>query len=310
MEEAVLVFEKFVLLDEFNTASIRTDKKHGNKVGMQSESKKSILDKFRISIKRNKPIKSNEPNKENKNDYKPRIRANVHQNDKGARNFKQKTSSKNSKVRTQEGNEEKAMVSSRGRQSPPTFWLIAPPPPLPSPRFLEYQDNIDLGFNGGELGSEPEENDDDTDDVDGESDKFEEVSDEEKKRRVEEVVRKLDEVVEKHFGPKTGNPISRSSSSASISNLGQHLINDRSYKFFKNEVNSFIRSHNDNLLNQIGLLFSVARSAIKKVGLNTSEGQEVSRNAMRFYEDAYEPLVSQAGGLGSLVRSETQVDSE
>lgn len=82
-----------------------------------------------------------------------------------------------------------------------------------------------------------------------------------------------------------------------ISSLGQHLINDRSYKFFKNEVNSFIRSHNDKLLNQIGLLFSIARSAIKKVGLNTSEGQEVSRNAMKFYEDAYVPLVSQAGGL-------------
>ena len=75
------------------------------------------------------------------------------------------------------------------------------------------------------------------------------------------------------------------------------MISDRSYKFFETEVNSFIRSHNDKLLNQIGLLFSIARSAIRKVGLNTSEGQEVSKNAMRFYEDAYVPLVSEAGGL-------------
>lgn len=68
MEEAELVFEKFVLLHEFNTASIRTGKKHGNKVGKQSESKKSILDKFRISLKPNKTIKYKEPDKENKND--------------------------------------------------------------------------------------------------------------------------------------------------------------------------------------------------------------------------------------------------
>ena len=75
MEEAELVFEKFVLLDEFDSASTHKDKKHGNKVGKRVENKKNIVDKFLNSLKRNKAIKGNERDKENKKDYKPRIRA-------------------------------------------------------------------------------------------------------------------------------------------------------------------------------------------------------------------------------------------
>lgn len=91
-----------------------------------------------------------------------------------------------------------------------------------------------------------------------------------------------------------------SESSASALDLARKLASKSSYQLFQSQLNELLLQLNEPLLNQVALLFSVTRSAINLVGINSENASKLKHYLLLYYNSHFALQVASVGGLESL----------
>lgn len=81
--------------------------------------------------------------------------------------------------------------------------------------------------------------------------------------------------------------------------LARKLASKSSYQLFQSQLNELLLQLNEPLLNQVALLFSVTRSAINLVGINSENASKLKHYLLLYYNSHFALQVASVGGLVS-----------